>query len=428
LFRLKGCGSINPGGGAGTTRFFQSDLRPVGERALSDIRSGRRSRPGVVSQRILASPDVTLRRRQTSVLHSKVSQSLNAKLLGYHQETRSRTLAVEVNALSLNAQCESVTASQTLADIITGDIYIGTATNDYEWETTMQKKTNIDVPGRTPSNSMEFQTVTVQGAVMTFAALGDPAYFEDPRALTQTVNIQDIHTVHFLEPLSGKGGPSPHFDAVKSFFLDGDAFTLRTDPTNHTSWLEPTPALLAICPRRPTAGRMVCITRVESNVLIQYPLDVVEIRPGEQSSVSNMQNLMSRVIAQGGGSAYTRMMGTNFSHQLIKKLNLNTRYRKAYVVNPVVDWSYQAMQFAQAGSTALTVCTKIIAIGMLTINTPAGTQLARRLLSTTFDLTPNEDSHSSARRELMLLIQLILLCQNHLLLHVLKPLIPCFLN
>lgn len=315
------------------------------------------------------------------------------------------TLAVEVNALSLNAQCESVTASQTLADIITGDIYIGTATNDYEWETTIQKKTNIDVPGRTPSNSMEFQTVTVQGAVMTFAALGDPAYFEDPRALTQTVNIQDIHTVHFLEPLGGKGGPSPNFEAVKKLFLDGDAFTMRTDPTNHTSWLEPTAALLAICPRRPTAGRMVCITRVEStirnNVLIRNPLDVVEIRPGEQSSVTNMQNLMSRVIAQGGESAYTRMMGTNFSHQLIKKLNLNTRYRKAYVVNPVVDWSYQAMQLAQAGSTAFTVCTKIIAIGMITINTPAGTQLARRLLSTTFDLSPNEDSHSSARRELM---------------------------
>jgi hypothetical protein len=303
------------------------------------------------------------------------------------------SLAVEVSALSLNAQCESVTASQTLADIITGNIYIGTATNDYEWDTTIQKKTNIDVPGKTPSNSMEFQTVTVQGSVMTFAALGDPAYFQDPRALTQTVNIQDIHTVNFLEPLGGKGGLSPKFDAVKALFLAGGAFAMKTDPTSHTSWLEPTPELLAICPMRPTAGRMVCITKVEStiknNVLIRSANDVVEVRPGDPTSLTDMQNLMSQVLTQGGASSFTRMMGTNFSQQLINKLNLNTRYRKAYVVNPVVDWSYQAMQSAQAGSTAFTVCTKIIAIGMVTINTPAGTQIARRLLSTTFDVTPD---------------------------------------
>jgi hypothetical protein len=303
------------------------------------------------------------------------------------------SLAVEVSALSLNAQCESITASQTLADIITGNIYIGTATNDYEWDTTIQKKTNIDVPGKTPSKSMEFQTVTVQGSVMTFAALGDPAYFQDPRALTQTVNIQDIHTVNFLEPLGGKGGPSPNFEAVKALFLDGRAFAMKTDPTSYTSWLEPTPELLAICPKRPTAGHMVCITRVEStirnNVLIRDVNDVVEIRPGDPTSVTDMENLMSQVLAQGGSSAYTRMIGTNFSHQLVNKLNLNTRYRKAYVVNPVVDWSYQAMQDAQPGSTAFTVCTKIIAIGMITINTPSGTQLARRLLSTTFDVTPD---------------------------------------
>jgi len=306
----------------------------------------------------------------------------------------SLSLSVQVSALGINSLCESRSASQSLADIITGNIYIGTATNDYEWENTLQKKLNMDVPGAVPSNSLQFQTTTVQGSVMTFTALGDPTYFEDPRAQSQTVNIHDIYTVNFLEPLGGKNGPTPNFDAVKALFLAGKAFAMKTDAVNHTSWLEPTAALLAICPLRPTAGHMVCLTKVEStiknNVLVRNGRDVVELRPGDAASVSEVQGLMGHVLLQGGSNGYTKMVGTNFSSELTTKLALNTRYRKAYVVNPVVDWSHQAMQSAQPGSTAFTVCTKIIAIGMITINTPSGVQLARRLLSTTFDVMPSK--------------------------------------
>ena len=303
------------------------------------------------------------------------------------------SLSVQVSALGLSAQCETQSASQTLADIITGNIYIGTATNDYEWDNTLQKKLNMDVPGSTPSQSMQFQTTTVQGSLMTFAALGDPNYFQDARALTQSVNIQDIHTINFLEPLGGKSGPTPNFDAVKALFLAGGAFVQKTDASNHTSWLEPTPALLAICPLKPTAGHMVCITKVQStiknNILTRSPDNVVELRPGDPTSVTEVQNLMGKMLLQGGSTnGFIQMIGTNFSAELTNKLNLNTRYRKAYLVNPVVDWSYQAMQSAQPGSTAFTVCSKIIAIGMITINTPSGTQLARRLLSTMFDVQP----------------------------------------
>ena len=304
------------------------------------------------------------------------------------------SLSVQISALGLIDDCETQTASSTLADIITGNIYIGTATNDYEWTTTLQKKTNMDVPGSTPSNSLQFETTTVQGAIMTFTALGDPTYFQDARALTQSVNINDIHTVNFLEPLGGASGPTPNFDAVKALFLAGNAFAQVTDPTNHTTWLEPTEALLAICPLKPTIGHMVCITKVDStiknNVLTRNPNTVVELRPGDPTSIPEVQNLMGQVLLQGGSDGFTQMLGTNFSNELVQQLNLNTRYRKAYVVNPVVDWSYQAMQSAQPGSTAYTVCSKIIAIAMITINSPSGTQLARRLLSTTFDVIPEQ--------------------------------------
>ena len=305
----------------------------------------------------------------------------------------SLSMSVDLTALGMSFICETATASQTLADIVSGNIYIGTATNDYEWDTTMQKKVNMDVAGgSTPSNSMEFQTVTVQSSIMTFSALGDPAYFTDARALTHSVNINDIYSVNFLEPLGGKTGPSPNFDTVKALFLQGKAFDLKTDDVNHIAWLEPSKALLAICPFRPTSGHMVCLTRVHStisnNALKRNLKDVVEIRTDDPTSIAEMQGLMGQVLMQGGSNDFTKMMGTNFSNQLTKKLNLNNRYRKAYVLNPLVDWSYQAMQSSQPRSTAFTVCTKIIAIGLITINTGSGAQLARRLLSTFMDVEP----------------------------------------
>jgi len=333
--------------------------------------------------------------------------TLNVEFVVQAYDTSSMTnvystlaLSVDITPLGFTAICETISASQNLADIISGNIYIGTATSASEWETTVQKKTNIDVPGTVPSNSFEFAATTVQGAVMTFAALGDPAYFEDPRSLTQNVHIHDLHTVHFLEPLGSKSGPSPNFDAVKALFLAGTAFIVRTDAAQHSEWLEPSAALLAICPYRATAGKMACLTRTESTfkntIVTRDPNNVVELRQNDEASVSELKNLMSRVILQGGVNDFTNQLGSGFYTELSTKLSLNNRYRKAYVINPIMDWTFEAMQGSQLGSTGYTVCSKILAIGMITIRTPDGTQLARRLLST--ELTPAIAVAASGRR------------------------------
>lgn len=305
----------------------------------------------------------------------------------------SLSMAVDLSPLGMQLQCESVTASQSMTDIVNGNIYIGTATNDFEWDNTLMQKTNMDVPGAgPPSNNFEFKTVTVQGSVMTFTALGDPRYFLDSRATSQTLNINDIFSINFLEPLGGKGGPSPNYDRVRTLFLEGKAFDLRTDTANQVAWLEPTRALLAICPYRPRTGLMVCITRmhttISNNVLKRSTKDVVEIRPGNAASEAEMKEIMGHVLFQGGTNSFSDTLATNFTNQLVKRLDLNSRFRKAYVINPLVDWSFQAMQAAQPRSTAYTVCTKIIAIGLITINSGTGALLGRRLLSSTMDLQP----------------------------------------
>jgi hypothetical protein len=141
---------------------------------------------------------------------------------------------------------------------------------------------------------------------------------------------------------------------------------------------------------------MTCLTRSDStyknNVLARSVNNVIELRTEDPTSITEMQGIMSKVMMQGGVNDFTKQMGTSFYGQLAGKLNLNNRYRKAYTVNPIMDWSFEAMQASQKGSTAFTVCTKIIAIGMITIKSADGATINRRLLSTVLTNDKNKDS------------------------------------
>ena len=294
------------------------------------------------------------------------------------------SMAVQLSPLGYATMCETATASQTLADVIDGSIYVGIAISDTEWDTTMQHQSQIQVPGTTPDNSLQFQTTTVQASAMTFAALGSDAYFTDSRYAGQTVNMHDIWTINFLEPLGGNvGGPTPHFDAVKALFFAGNAFASTVDPVTHNMWLQPTQALLDICPYRPTVGKLACLTKAVStyagNTLTRSTHDVAEIRTGDATSIAEVQNILAQMLL--GATDYTLQTGSAFYAELVSKLTLNNRYRKGYVVNPVIDWTMNAVEAIQPGKTAYTLASKIIGIGLITIQSATGQQLARRLLS-----------------------------------------------
>jgi len=319
-------------------------------------------------------------------LSIQVQFMINAKDGNMLTNVRSMlSMAIELTPFGYSKICESMQASQNLADIIQGNVYIGVAENADQWNKNVLKKTNIDVPGTQPSNGFEFATVTVQGAVMTFAAIGDSKFFEDGRNQDQFVNIHDMHTVHFLEPLGGKGGPSPKFDAAIAMFHQGKAFLPKTDNVKRTTWLEPSSSLLNLCPRKPSPTSKTCLTRTDStykgSVLTKIADTVVEVRVNEASSVTNMQKMMSALMLDGADTEYTRQVGRDFHQQLVTQLGLNNRYKRAYSVNPLINWGVEAVQEAFAGATSYTVCTKIIAIGMVTIASSTGVPLGRRLLS-----------------------------------------------
>jgi len=294
------------------------------------------------------------------------------------------SMAIYLTPLSYMTQCDSLQAAQNLSDIIEGNIYIGVAKNNLEWNNNVKKKVNIDQPGTKFSDSFQFDTTTVEGSVMTFAALGSKAYFEDPRNLQQYVKINDLHTVHFLEPIGGKGGASPNFDNVVSRLQAGTAFRAVEDPGNKSVWLEPTQELLSLCPKTLIAGKLTCRTRTDStnknNVLVRTSKEVIEVKPNS-SSIGEMKTMIAYILQQGASTDYTDELGEDFHQQLVSQLNLDARYRKAYVINPVFDWSSEAITASRQVATSFTVCTKIVAVGLVTIYSATGAPLGRRMLS-----------------------------------------------
>ena len=259
-------------------------------------------------------------------------------------------------------------------------------------ECRMQSKLNAATPNSTfvRSNAQEFATASIAGAFMTFTAMGDETYFTDNRASNFTLSIHDIHTLHFLEPLGGPGGPTPSFDTALSMLYGDTAYDMKqsADQSVHqNAWLAPTADLLKICPdaAKGMGYNLACVSRVDStikdDVSFVDPRYVAVLKPpSDPTSVADVQRLMAISNNNGIASQMTQTNGQAFYNTLYQKLNFNTRYKRAYVVNPVVEWTNALMQHFQPTSTSFTVCTKIIATALITIQT-GNTYQFRRLLS-----------------------------------------------
>jgi len=336
--------------------------------------------------------------------------TLSFVVTGYNPSTAERTqtslsMSLDLSPLALTRLCETRTGAASLRDIVDGSVVIGTATTDGQWAA-LQKKRNFDSPGygkdAQPTDTFTFETTTVQGAIMTFAALGDPGYFEDPRAQSYEVNMDDLYTVHFLEPLSMGADayhPStaltrtPKYDAVVQLLTHGLAFDLFADATTGQSWLVPSAALLKLCPFNPSYGHLDCIVRrersMQSGNLFASPTTKVVEPPtsaSDKHGEQNVQELVANVISDGVATYDTLTTGTAFYNEILKQFDIranNTRYRKAYMVDPVMRWSSNAIQFTQPGANPFSVLTKIMALGLITVKAQNGAPQFRRLLSYT---------------------------------------------
>ena len=169
------------------------------------------------------------------------------------------------------------------------------------------------------------------------------------------------------------------------------------------AWLVPSPALIARCPYVPYYGNLACVTRLERTMKdnsFQESDTTKEVLPFEDTTpenqrvgVLNVQQIVASVMNNGVSSIDSKQTGKDFQNQVVSHLGIttaNNRYRKAYMVNPVLQWTTNAIQKSQPGANPQTVCTKIMALGLITIMSPSGKQQFRRLLSIADTVPPAE--------------------------------------
>ena len=309
---------------------------------------------------------------------------------GSNNQVISTAIAMSVKLVQgqFDTECMAeIKQAQNLADVVNGSIYVGFATNAQDWGSSIQQKVNTAVPNATfnAGAALNMNSVTVQGAFITLTATGADWYFKDPRATTFNLSIYDIHTVHFLEPLGGKGGGSPKFDTVVGLLNSNQAYTMANN--KEYSWLEPNAQLTTLCPQTMNSGSITCMYRPDSTIrngVLSKGPSVALLRHNDTTSKAEVQAMLAKNLMAGNPNAYTLEAGGEFYDVLSQQLTFDDRYRRAYLVNPVFDWSNQHIQGAQPGATTYTVCTKIVVTALITLQTNTGV-LTRRLLTTMVD-------------------------------------------
>ena len=146
--------------------------------------------------------------------------------------------------------------------------------------------------------------------------------------------------------------------------------------------MEESPALLHLCPRYASLGR--CRTRVDStykNGILSIGPSVLPLAAG---SLTGVQDMVANALG-APSSISTRDTGAQFFQTLQSKLQFDSRYRRAYLVNPAIMWPSPI------------VCPHIIAVALVTLRSANTT--SRRLLATSHSHRQSVNAYISVQRE-----------------------------
>eukprot|EP00961_Rhodomonas_salina_P198790 2681375-Rhodomonas_salina.1 len=185
-----------------------------------------------------------------------------------HQMKTTLTASIPVVQGGVNIFCDQITAKTDLVDVVNADLIIGSAADMDELSRLTIFK-DIASTDMSPTDPSLIDTDSIEASLMTLVLKGNVSYFSLPTASAYGVQLEDLITLHVMEP------GETRMDAVKALLaapgadnnvangLDTDGYTLngafrfRVDRANFRAILDPTEALLALCPfnpPRPTAA------------------------------------------------------------------------------------------------------------------------------------------------------------------------------
>ena len=137
--------------------------------------------------------------------------------------------------------------------------------------------------------------------------------------------------------------------------------------------LEPTDALLRICPLQAIANTYGCVARreVKRRRIDVETKSIVNIAPND---ASDLQHIHTQAGAWSqsllGNSEFARQLGYNHSRIMNERYALNARYRRGFLISPVTPWRNTEM-LAAGVSSVLDLAQTCITIALLSLDTNA---------------------------------------------------------
>jgi len=273
------------------------------------------------------------------------------------------TASIPVVAGGVNIFCDGITAKTDLKDVANADIIIGSAGLDAELS---RLRILVDVAstdlGPVPPQLVD--SSSIESGLMTLVVKGNADYFTRGGSGAYGVVVEDIMTVHVMESETGTSMArvaallaTPGDDNNDASGLDTDgyklngAFAFVVDRAAARAFLEPTAALLDLCPFnpvRPSPGAAfpsTCVLRrdVQRQAFPARAGSVptaIELPPASVGRLSEARDGVASFMQDVfGASDYAAALGRNFSYLVAQRYALNGQYTRAFWVNPGYEWT-----------------------------------------------------------------------------------------
>merc|ERR1711966_508253 len=301
------------------------------------------------------------------------------------------TLSASIPIVSggINIFCDGIAAKTDLREVADVDIVVGTAKDSSELSRLEIKVDVTDSALNPGTERTQIDSDSIEAGVMTLVIKGKDEYFlTNTGRNSVTVELEDVITIHIMSP----GGTTLVADDVEVLItqaqddntdttgLDTDgyalngAFNMVIDRSALRAHLEPSAALLAICPFnpvRPTANVVLtetCVTRRDVRYR-GYPF-----RAGAYSTALEICVASDTTCAEGdaqefftsflGNSDYAKDLADGHTQAIFSTYALNGRYRRAYMINPGYEWT----PTQTGGASIFSVSQKLFMFALITLD------------------------------------------------------------
>lgn len=245
----------------------------------------------------------------------------------------------KINSANIVSMCDESRLDSALAEIVTIDLMLGLTPNASQMDSTLLQRLDIT---RNPSSDrhMERAVSSVASNVLTVLVKGDHGVFAESYAENYGLEIEDFITMHFLD--------DGIRIQVEALIESGGAFEKRVEPDSYTSMrMYPTDTLLALCPLQATQAVSGCIMRKEINARMpdMTTRAITNISPREDRSdvetvLSSASEWLKNLL---GSSTFINDLARGHASTIATEFDLNSRYRRGYLINPTIPWRQSQM-------------------------------------------------------------------------------------